>query len=137
MEKKKILVVDDEMDQRIFISTVLETSGYQSIVTKEGREAIRKAKETVPDLVILDVMMPGEGGAQMYREIKSDPKLKTVPVIMLSAVEKRSFYHYLKMLNAKLKAPIPLPAAYLEKPLDPEELIDTIKTILADKTAAK
>jgi CheY-like chemotaxis protein len=87
-EKRKILVVDDELDMRVYISTVLETSGYRSIVTKNGREGVEKAIETEPDLIVLDVMMPGEGGVLMYRTLKTDPKLKKIPVVMLSAVKK-------------------------------------------------
>ncbi|MBW1888145.1 MAG: response regulator, partial [Deltaproteobacteria bacterium] len=107
MKKKKILIVDDELDMRIFISTLLETSGYSPLTTKDGNEGIRKAKEVIPDLIILDVMMPGEGGVQMYRQLKTDRNLKDIPVVMLSAVEKDTFSHYIKMLNAQIGHPIP------------------------------
>ena len=123
MGKKKVLVVDDEMDMRIYISTVLETSGSEPFVTREGSAGIRKAREISPDLIILDVMMPGEGGGEMYRQLKLDPGLRDIPVVMLSAVKRQSFFHYLKMLNTRLNLPIPFPAAYLEKPFEPEELL--------------
>jgi two-component system, OmpR family, phosphate regulon response regulator PhoB len=132
MEKKKdkILVVDDELDMRIYISTVLETSGYQTIVTKNGKEGVEKAIEIEPDLIVLDVMMPGEGGVIMYRTLKTDAKLRKIPVVMLSAVKKEIFFHYLKMLNVKLKNNISEPDAYLEKPPDHEDLLKAIKNCL-------
>ena len=131
MDKKKVLVVDDEMDMRIVITTVLETSGFQPIVTREGRSGIRKAREIQPDAIILDVMMPGEGGVQMFKDLKADETLKGIPVIMLSAVKKESFLHYLKMLQSQVNHPIPMPSAYLEKPFDPEELIQTLQSVLS------
>lgn len=129
-KKKKILVVDDELDMRVYISTVLETSGYQAVVTKNGKEGVKKALEIVPDLIVLDVMMPGEGGVLMYRTLKADPKLQKIPVVMLSAVKKNIFFHYLKMLNARMKSNVSEPEAYLEKPPDHEELLEVIKMLL-------
>lgn len=129
-KKHKILVVDDELDMRIYISTILETSGYRAIVTKNGKEGVEKAIETNPDLIVLDVMMPGEGGVLMYRKLKKDPKLKKIPVLMLSAVKKEIFFHYLKMLNVKMENNISEPEAYLEKPPDHEDLLKVIKKLL-------
>ncbi len=130
MEKKKVLIVDDELDMRIFLKTLIETSGYQPFVTRDGSEGLQKAIEITPDLIILDVMMPGEGGPQTYRQLKTDQKLSTIPVIMLSGVKKDSFFHYLKMLNAGSGGKILLPTAYFEKPVDHKELIQKIRAIL-------
>ena len=123
MKKKTVLVVEDELDMRIFISTLLETSGYQPIMTRDGKEGLHKAKDICPDLIILDVMMPGEGGVQMYRHLKTDKTLCNIPVIMLSAITRKTFTHYLNMVNARLKDPIPDPEAYVEKPPEAEDLI--------------
>lgn len=123
MKKKTVLIVEDEMDMRIFISTLLETSGYQPVLTKNGSEGLLKARDINPDLIILDVMMPGEGGVQMYRQLQTDDRLKNIPVILLSAVAQSTFAHYLKMLNARIDGSIPQPAAYLEKPPEAEELL--------------
>ena len=125
MKKKTVLVVDDELDMRIFLSTLLETSGYRPVVTKDGREGIVKARELIPDLIILDVMMPGEGGVLMYRQLRCDEALQYIPVIMLSAVARKTFTHYLRMINASMAEPIPDPDAYVEKPPEAEELLAT------------
>ena len=127
---KKVLIVDDELDVRIYVRTLFETSGYSPIVTRNGTEGLQKAKELSPDLIILDVMMPEAGGVTMYRELKSDPQLKSIPVIMLTAVGEKSFSHYLKMLNIKIGDRIPQPEAYMEKPLDHEELLKLARKIL-------
>lgn len=133
MGKKKVLIVDDEMDMRIFISALLNTSGYQATATRDGKDGIRKAKELLPDLIILDVMMPGEGGVQMYRQLKTDETLKDIPVIMLSAVAKNTFIHYLKMLNVQLNNSIPYPDAYMEKPPEADELLKITGKLILKK----
>jgi CheY-like chemotaxis protein len=123
MKKKTVLIVEDELDMRIFISTLLETSGYEPIMTRDGKEGLLKARDACPDLIILDVMMPGEGGVQMYRQLKTDKTLCDIPVIMLSAVTRKTFAHYLNMVNTRLKDAIPDPDAYIEKPPEAEELL--------------
>ena len=127
---KKILIVDDELDIRIYVRTLFETSGYAPIVTRNGKEGLEKAKELSPDLIILDVMMPEAGGVTMYRELKTDPAMKDIPVIMLTGIGEKSFSHYLKMLNLKRKDPIPQPDAHMEKPLDHEKLLELAKKII-------
>jgi len=128
--KKKILIVDDEMDVRIYVRTLFETGGYEPITTRNGIEGLQKAKELLPDLIILDVMMPEAGGVTMYRELKADQELKDIPVIMLTGVGKKSFSHYLKMLNIQRDDSIPQPNAYIEKPLDHERLLELAKKII-------
>lgn len=127
MKKKIILVVDDEMDMRTFITTLLETSGYRAIVANNGEEGIRKAREHKPAVIILDVMMPKEGGVQMYRELKTDEELKGIPVIMLSAIAKKTFFHSQKMLNTYRGQMVPEPEAYIEKPPETEQLLKVLQ----------
>jgi two-component system phosphate regulon response regulator PhoB len=130
MEKRKVLIVDDEIDMRIFLKTLLETSGYQPLIARDGSEGLQKAREITPDLIILDVMMPGEGGPQTYRRLKTDQQFADIPVIMLSGVKKDTFLHYLKMLNAGTGGEIPLPVGYFEKPVDHNDLLKAIRAAL-------
>ena len=127
MAQKKILVVDDEMDMRFYVCALLESHGYQTVATRDGKEGLQKAHADRPDLIILDIMMPGDGGVKMYGGLKADPALAQIPVIMLSAVAEKSFRHYLAMLNAQSAQPVPDPVAYLEKPVDHERLLERIR----------
>ena len=129
--KPVILIVDDEMDMRIFMSTLFETSGFKPVAARDGGQGLARARGNRPDLVILDVMMPGEGGALMYKALKGDPQLRDIPVIMLSAVNETSFRHYLKMLNAQSADPLPDPEAYMEKPPESDELLECVGDCLA------
>ncbi|MGA6926449.1 MAG: response regulator [Desulfosarcina sp.] len=128
-----ILIVDDAMDMRVYISALFKTSGFHTITCRDGAAGLEKARETPPDLIVLDVMMPGTGGALLYKLLRTDPRFKRIPVIMLSAVGKRSFEHYLKMLNISLAMPIPDPDAYLEKPPDAGHLLDTAIRLMASR----
>jgi CheY-like chemotaxis protein len=128
--KKKILFVDDELDMRIFLSTVLKTKGYEAVAARNANEGIQKAREIGPDLVIMDVMMPQAGGVTLFQEIKKDERLKHIPVIMLTGVSAKAFSHHLKMLNLRLNDSFPPPDAYMEKPLDPARLVETIERLL-------
>jgi len=134
MKAKKILIVDDEIDMRVFLSTLLETNGYSPVATRDGKEGLMKAREIEPDLIILDVMMPGEGGVHMYRQLKTDQTLNKIPVIMLSAVTRKTFNHYIKMLNVQLDNAIPAPVAYLEKPPEAAVLLRIIEDQFSSKT---
>lgn len=130
MGKKKILFVDDELDMRIFLSTVLRTEGYEAVAARNAMEGLQKARDIGPDLVIMDVMMPQAGGVTLFQEVKKDPRLKHVPVIMLTGVSEKAFSHHLKMLNIRIDDSLPPPDAYMEKPLDPARLVETIERLL-------
>ncbi len=131
MERKKILIVGDELDMRIFLCNLLGNCGYESIDAGDKDEGMLKALEEKPDLIILDVMMPKEGGIQMYRELKTHEDLKKVPVIMVSTIDKKTFSFYQKFQSTQRYKGVPEPGAYLEKPLEAEELISVVHTLTA------
>jgi DNA-binding response OmpR family regulator len=133
--KKKILFVDDELDMRIFLSTVLKTEGYEAVAARNALEGIKKARDVCPDLIIMDVMMPQAGGVTLFQELKKDAQLSQVPVIMLSGVSEKAFSHHLKMLNIRLDDSLPPPDAYMEKPLEPARLVATIERLLCRGSA--
>jgi twitching motility two-component system response regulator PilH len=114
----------------LFNVTVLEENGYTPLVATNGEEGKNLAKQEKPDLVILDVLMPRESGIRLYRELKTDKNLKHIPIIMLSGIAEKSFLRSQKVLAEFGDAPVPEPEAYLEKPVDAEELAATIKKII-------
>ena len=132
IEKKKILVVDDESDMRIFVSTVVETMGFEPLTAVDGADALDKARSCLPDLVILDIMMPKiEDGIQTYQQFRMDERLSDIPIIMLSAIAKKTFFHSIRMLNPRHGGQMPEPEAYVEKPPDANELIELITRLLS------
>ncbi|MFB0532826.1 MAG: response regulator [Desulfatiglandales bacterium] len=127
---KKVLNVEDDVDTRTFVSTVLEKNGYTPILAKDGEEGMRKVGEERPDLIILDILMPKQSGIKMYHELKTAPSLKDIPVIMLSAVSKRTFLRSQEALTEFGDETVPEPQAYLEKPVEPEDLAEILRKIL-------
>lgn len=128
--RKKVLVVDDEMDMRVFITTLLETNGYRPLSAVNGKEGLELALEKKPSLVILDVLMPKESGITMYRELRTHAELKRIPVIVCTAVSKKTFFHSQKVLDEYKGEKIPEPEAYIEKPPEPDEILEAIQKAL-------
>jgi CheY-like chemotaxis protein len=130
MMKKKVLVVDDDPDVRLFSVTVLEENGYTPLEAEDGESGLKMIKAEKPDLVILDILMPRQSGVRLYRELKTDKTLKDVKVIILSGIAKKTFLRSQKALTEFGGAEIPEPEIYLEKPVEPEELAEVIKNAL-------
>ena len=127
---KKVLVVDDDPDVRLFSITVLEENGYTPLEATNGEEGMEFIKKEIPDLVILDVLMPRESGIRLYRDLKTDKNLKNIPIIMMSGIAEKSFQRSQKVLTEFGDKPVPEPDAYLEKPVNAELLADTIKRVI-------
>jgi two-component system phosphate regulon response regulator PhoB len=130
MGKKTVLIVDDEMDMRLFLSTLLESHGYRPVTRRDGKDGMVSVRDDRPDLIILDIMMPGDGGVVMYSRLKSEAAYADIPVIMLSAVAASSFRHFLAMLNAQGSQSVPEPVAYLEKPVDHDQLLQLVQNTI-------
>jgi DNA-binding response OmpR family regulator len=126
MERKaKILLVDDDVDFVEATKIVLE-SKYQVTVAYEGDEGLRKAREENPDLIILDIIMPVKDGFTAAEQLKHDPKLNQIPVLMLTA-----FSQKYKETSIPVSRGFTLEAEdYVEKPVSPEELLARVDKLL-------
>ena len=127
---KKVLTVDDDPDIIAFVKTVLEENGYDPLIARNGEVGLDLARKEKPDLVILDVLMPKQSGIRMYRELRADQSLKDTPVIILSGIAKRTFLRSQEALTEFCDQPVPEPDLYIEKPVEPDELAETIKTFI-------
>jgi two-component system alkaline phosphatase synthesis response regulator PhoP len=126
MNKGKILVVDDENYILHILDFSLGAEGYEVITAEDGEEAVRKAKEQRPDLVVLDVMMPKMDGFEACRQIKRDPELGGTPVILLSA----------KARDIDQKQGYEAGADdYITKPFSPGRLVDRVHGLLQTRTS--
>lgn len=118
---KKILVVDDESDIVETIKMRLEANGYTVLTAVDGNEGYRKAKTDSPDLIILDLMLPGIDGYQVCRLLKFDENYRRIPIIMLTAKSQEED----KMWGEKAGADL-----YMTKPFKPQELLEKIKELI-------
>lgn len=119
--KKKILAVDDEVDILSMLKMRLAATGYDVITADDGKIAYDKAKSELPDLIILDLMLPGMDGYQVCRLLKFDEKYRHIPIIMLTAKGQKEDKEWGEKVGANL---------YMTKPFDAKELLDKIKELL-------
>jgi len=121
----KILVVDDESDAVNYLTAIFQDNGYDTITANDGKQALEIARSQMPALITLDLSMPEESGVRAYRNIKSDPDLKQIPVIIITAVGDS-----MKKFIDKLKV-IPEPEGFMSKPINPDELLKMTADILS------
>ena len=124
MEKKgKILLIDDDPDFIEATKTILESKPYEVIVAFAGDEGLKKARAESPDLVLLDIIMPGTDGFSAAEQFKKDPELSKIPVVMLTSyAERRAGTGIPVSKGFQLEA-----EDYIEKPVSPEELFNIIE----------
>ncbi len=122
---KRILIIDDEQDVRDYLSCLLEDNGYQTQTAKDGAIGLELLVQEAPDLVTLDVVMPHKTGITLYREMRLDEFLRTIPVIVISG-NATEFEQFVDLAKG-----IPVPEAILHKPIDRDRLLRIIRKILA------
>lgn len=141
---RKILIVDDEPDVISFVSAVLEENGYTSIGAKDGVEGLEVLAKEKPDLVLLDLMMPKKSGITMFQEMRKDPSMSNIPVVVITGVSEvtgvdfRNFMYKQPLRDEKKfvettgLTKYTVPDGYIEKPIEPGELIKVIKEALKE-----
>jgi twitching motility two-component system response regulator PilH len=119
MPIKNILVVDDSKTELYHLSQVLGKRGYTVRTAQNGDEAMRRLQEERPDLILMDVVMPGQNGFQLTRAITRDPRWSAVPVIMCTSKNQETDKVWGMRQGAR---------DYIVKPIDGDELVSKIKT---------
>jgi CheY-like chemotaxis protein len=139
---KRILIIDDEPDIVTFLSAVLEENGYSSMSAQDGVEGLETLRREKPDLVLLDLMMPKKSGITMFQELRKDPELGQIPVVVVTGVSEvtgvdfRNFMYKQPLKDEKKfvettgLTKYTIPDGYVEKPIDPDELMKAIKKAL-------
>ena len=118
MAIKNILLVDDSKTELHFLTELLEKRGYKIRTAEDGEEAMRRLGEETPDLVLMDVVMPGQNGFQLTRAITRDPRFVNVPVIMCTSKNQETDKVWGMRQGAR---------DYIVKPVDADELVAKIK----------
>lgn len=123
-DKKKVIIIDDEPDIVTFLTALLEDNGYTTISAKDGREGLEKIQAEHPDLVLLDITMPEKSGVRCYRELRENPDLKSIPIIIVTGIAK-DFKNFIST-----RRQVPPPDGFIAKPIDQQELLDTVSKFL-------
>ena len=123
-DAKTVLVVDDDPDAREFLTTVLQDNGFATTTANDGTEAIAMVEQTPPDLVALDITMPEKSGVAVYRRLKEDDQLKTIPVIVVTGISD----DFKQFISSRRQ--VPPPEGYISKPVDHEQFLKMVKGLL-------
>ena len=146
-EDKHVLIVDDSEESVVFLSEILEEHGYPYRVARNGKEAIKAMRESRPDLVLLDVMMPQKGGVAVFQEMKKDPELEKIPILIITGASeatgvdmktgeekpKESYADdFTRRFGIEVRGQLQslTPEAFIEKPIDPKIIVEKIKEVL-------
>ncbi len=120
MSIRKILIVDDSPTERHFLGELLNKNGFQVLTAESGEEAIAKVKEIMPDLILMDVVMPGLNGFQATRTISRDEATKHIPIIMCTSKNQETDMVWGRRQGA---------VEYVVKPVDSQELLAKIAAL--------
>lgn len=117
----KILIVDDSPTELHVLSKILRQGGHEVVTASDGEAGIAAAKSQGPDVILMDVVMPGINGFQATRKLSRDPKTQHIPVLMVTTKDQETDREWGMRQGAK---------GYLVKPVDGRELLDTIGALL-------
>jgi DNA-binding response OmpR family regulator len=123
-KKPTILVADDDPQILTMLGIRLSKRGYQVLEAADGLQTLSKARQHKPDLVLLDVMMPGKNGWEVAKELRADDSLRNVGIVMLTAIGER--------VN-EMTSPLYGADAYVDKPFDFDDLEKKIKKVLDER----
>lgn len=130
----KILIIDDDLDIVEAMKVVLESKDYEVATAASGEEGLKRARQSAPDLIILDVMMESmDKGFDVARNLKNDQKHKNIPILMLTAIKEKIGLGFEKEAGDPEWLPVD---GYCEKPLKPDELLAKVGALLERKRGA-
>ena len=115
-----ILIVDDEFSVAEVLEAILAEVGHEVVTAANGRQGLERANERMPDVVLLDFMMPILGGASMLQALRKNPALRNTPVVIMSSLPERTIFETAKGMYA----------AFLRKPFRRKAVLDIVNTVL-------
>ena len=123
-ETKKVVCIEDEQEMIDLVKLILGQHGFEVEGAVGGQEGLDKVAAIMPDLILLDLMMPGINGWQVYQKLRASPELRHIPVIMVTA-KAQSIDKVLGLHIARVDD-------YITKPFGPQELVESVQNVLAN-----
>lgn len=118
---KTVLIIEDEVEVAALLSRIVESAGVKPLVAPSGADGLKQAEKFVPDLIILDIMMPGMDGSAVIFKLKGDQKTKDIPVLMCTALNTITDVEKFFKWGA---------AGYITKPFEPKRVVAKIRSLL-------
>ena len=124
--KNNILIIEDEPDVLTYFEAFFQDNGYDTISAGNGKTGLELARSYKPDLITLDITMPGQSGMNTYRQLKSDADLFAIPIVIITATIDNAEKFRMQMKE------FPAPDAFVTKPVDTGKLLKIISDILIE-----
>ena len=128
MTRRSAVVIDDEVDITNYLSSILETNGFEVRTANEAKSGEVLIRERPPDIVLLDLMMPGRSGVQLFGRLRGDEATRDIPMVMVTGIGNQTGMDWNASVD-QLKAR--RPEGFVEKPIDPERLMKVVEAVLA------
>jgi len=128
MTQRTAVVIDDEVDITNYLSSILETNGFEVRAANDAKSGEVLIRESLPDLLLIDLMMPGRSGVQLFAKLRGDEATRSLPVVMVTGIGNQTGMDWGKTVD-QLKAR--RPDGFVEKPIDPERLMKVVDAVLS------
>jgi len=128
MRTRSALVIDDEADIRNYISTILEEHGWTVRTAATAEEGERLVRESQPEVILLDLVMPGQSGIQLFARLRGDESTRKIPLVMVTGIKEQLNIDW-KEIVTRLKARVP--DGFIEKPIDPTRLAQLVENVVS------
>lgn len=125
MKKKLVLIVEDEEDVAKYLAAALSDQGFETLTASDAASGLELATQRRPDLICLDLVMPGRAGLSLYREMRQTPGLEGVPIVVVSGLVSADAAGKLGWDET-----LPLPDAFIEKPVNIPELVEAVRELV-------
>ncbi len=128
MRTRSALVIDDEADIRNYISTILEEHGWTVRTAATAEEGERLVRESQPEVILLDLVMPGQSGIQLFARLRGEESTRKIPLVMVTGIKEQLNIDW-KEIVTRLKARVP--DGFIEKPIDPARLAQLVENVVS------
>ena len=128
MPKRTAVVIDDEVDMTTYLSTILEENDFEVRTANEARTGETLIRESTPDIVLIDLMMPGRSGVQLFVRLRGDAATRDIPLVMVTGIKEQMGIDWGEIVD-QFKAR--RPDGFVEKPVDPEALMKVVTGVLS------
>ncbi len=133
IQRRHVLVIDDEPDLTSYISSILEGSQYTVQTANNANDAEKIINDSPPDLILLDLMMPGRTGIQLFSRLKGSKQTRDIPLIMVTGIKDKLNIDW-REITSKMKAR--RPDGFVEKPIEPVRLMNAVEEVFAATAGA-
>jgi DNA-binding response OmpR family regulator len=131
MAKRIAVVIDDEVDLTTFIASILEENDFEVVTANDAATGEALACERVPDIILIDLMMPGRSGVQLFSRLRRNEITRNIPMVMVTGIKEKMGVDWGEIVDG-LKAR--RPDGFVEKPIEPDRLMNVVAGVLARET---